>query len=215
MNQHARGPAARRRMPSAWLTVWASPRETVQNLVWSDAAGFVIPVAWLSGTLEVLQTSAMRASLDPHWGPMALVLALGFGPLLGFGYFAVTGTSVSAIGRLLGGRADASDTRVALAAGTLPELIALPLWLPVLWHYGLAILFEKGQAEARVALPLALFAALQTVLMLWSWTLKVVTLAEVQDFSALRALSSIVLAWAAVLVLALGLLVGAMSLVGK
>jgi hypothetical protein len=196
----------------AGLTVWREPRATFLNAVRGDAAGLVIGVAWLTGVLEVLQTSAMRASMEPNWGPFALLMAVSMGPLLGFVYFDAAGSLLGTVGRRLGGTADTSDARVALACGSIVELVALPLWSVAIGVYG-PVIFTKGRPPAPTAL--VGFAALQVGLWLWAWCLRIVCLAEAHEFSVGRALMTVALAWLTFVVVLVGTLVAIGSLVGK
>ena len=116
------------------------------------------------------------------------------------------------MGRLLGGVADVSDTRVALACGTLPELLALPFWAPVLASMGSEI-FTTERPPA--AIGLWVFAGLQVLLWLWAWGLRVVCLAEAHDFSILRGVLTVLLSWLAGVVLVVGLVLGLAGMVGK
>jgi len=197
---------------SAWLTVWREPRRAVQQVLRGDAAGFVIVVAWLAGMLEVLQTQALRASMKPHWGPFAVLMAVFMGPLAGFAYFETAGSVAKSVGRMLGGVADESDTRVALACGTMPELLALPFWAPVLAVYGFEMFTTARPPRTD---GLLLFAALQILLWLWAWGLRVVCLAEAHEFSILRALLTVVLSWVAGIALVIALVGVLAGMVGK
>lgn len=179
---------------SAWRTVWLEPRRTVHQVLRGDAAGFVILMAWLAGVLEVLQTQALRSSMRPHWGPFAVFIAVFMGPLVGFAYFETAGAVAKGVGRMLGGVGDVSDTRVALACGTMPELLALPFWAPVLAVYGLEMFTTARPPRTDGVL---IFAALQILLWLWALGLRVVCLAEVHEFSIPRALLTVVLSWVA------------------
>jgi len=205
---------ARRSVPAwhaAW-TVWREPRATFVDVVRGDAAGLVIGVAWLTGVLDTLQTSALRASMEPNWGPFALLLAVFMGPLLGFLYFDVAGSLLGTVGRWLGGVADTSEARVALACGSIVELVALPLWMVVIALYG-PDLFTKARPPAPPAL--LVFAGLQIGLWVWAWGLRIVCLAEAHQFSVGRALMTVVLAWVALVLTILGGLIALGSLVGK
>ena len=197
---------------SVWRTIWTEPRETVQRVRRGDAAWFVIAVAWCSGVLDLLQSAAMRGSLKPNWGVFALFLVLVLGPLAGFAHLGIAGPMAAGLGKILGGRADTSDARVALACGTLPELLALPLWIPVLAVYGLEIFTT---ARATPGLALLAFAGLQLLLWLWSFALRLVTLAEVHEFSVLRAFLAVFLSWLVVLAGFVGLLLGVGAFVKK
>ncbi len=186
-------------------SIWTTPRLAVRQAIRGDAARVVIAVAWFSGVVDVLQNAALGRSFAPHWGPFVLLLALVLGPLFGLAYFGVAGALLAGSGRLLGGTADSSDTRVALACSVVPELIALPLWIPVIGFYGLEI-FTKEQG-ARPA-GLVAFLGLQAMLLAWAWALRVVTLAEAHGFSLLRAFLTIALTWLATVVLIGGAILG-------
>jgi hypothetical protein len=209
---HLRARPAPPSVLAAFGSAWRTPRLTVRQLVRSDAATFVILVAWLSGVLEMLQTSAMRASMPPHWGPYAVLLAVFMGPLLAFAYFELAGQVAGTVGRLLGGAADVSDTRVALACGMIPELAALPLWPPVLAFYGLE-LFTTERPPTPTGLWV--FASAQAALWLWSLALRVTCLAEVNGFSIARALLCVLLSWLAGVVILVVALVGLVALISK
>jgi hypothetical protein len=176
----------------------------------TDAARLVIAVAFLSGVLDVLQGAAVKQSLEPHWGPFAVLFALMAGPPFGFVHLAIGGAVTAVVGRMFGGSGDASGMRVALACGRVPELVALPLWIPVLAVYG-ATIFEKDQPY-----PLGLtgFMGLQGALLVWSMVLRVIAVAEAHDFSCGRAFAAMTVAWLvqilvfAALPLALGALRG-------
>ena len=172
----------------------------------------MILVAWLAGILEVLQTSALRESMKPHWGPFAVFLAVFMGPLVGFAYFEAAGSVAKSVGRALGGVADVSDTRVALACGTLPELLALPFWAPVLTVYGVEMFTTARPVRTD---GLLIFAGLQILLWLWAWGLRVVCLAEAHEFSIPRALLTVVLSWVAAVTLVLALVSALSGLAGK
>jgi hypothetical protein len=191
-------------------SIWTTPRLAVRRGIRGDAARLVIAVAWLSGVAEVLQNGAFGQFYSPHWGPFALILALVMGPLAGLAYFDIAGGLLAGAGRLLGGSADSSDARVALACSVLPELIALPLWIPVIGFYGLEI-FTSAQAPRPPGL--VAFLGLQALLLLWSWGLRVVTLAEAHGFTLWRGFFTMVLAWLATLVLIGGAILGFAALI--
>jgi len=187
-------------MLSLFRSAWLSPQLTVRQALRGDAARLVILVAWLEGVLNTLQTSALRPTMEANWGPYAVFLAVFMGPLLGFVYYDVAGSVASRVAGWLGGIADVSDTRVALACGAIPELLALPLWIPALAVFGVEI-FTKAHPPRTGGF--LLFALLQIALWLWAWVLRVGALAEANEFAIGRALLTVLLSW----VVAMGTLV--------
>jgi hypothetical protein len=190
-------------------SVWTGPRLAVRQGARTDAARLVIAVASLAGVLDGLQNFAVGRSLKPHWGAFAVLFALALGPLLGLLQFAIGGALIAVVGRRLGGSGDSSDVRVALACSRIPELVALPFWIPVIAVHGVEM-FEEDQPYP---LALAVFMAVQGALLVWSWVLRVIAVAEAHDFSCGRALVAMVLAWLVpvVLFVAAALAVGALT----
>lgn len=101
---------------------------------------------------------------------------------------------------------------MALARGALPQLLALPLWVPVLAVYGLD-LFTTGRPPTPTGLWV--FGGVQALLWLWSWGLRVVCLAEAHDFSILRGVLTVLLSWIVGILLVVGGVLGVAALTGK
>jgi hypothetical protein len=190
-------------------SVWTDPRGAVRLGVRSDAARLVITVAFLGGILDGLQNLAIGKSLKPEWGPFAVLFALVLGPLIGLVQFALFGALIALVGRMLGGSANASDVRIALACSRVPELVALPFWIPVLAVYGTTV-FEK---DPPFPVGVLAFLLIQAALLIWACVLKVVAVAEAHGFSCWRAFAAMVLAWLVpvLLVVAVGIGFGALS----
>ena len=100
----------------------------------------------------------------------------------------------------------------ALACGAIPELVALPFWVPVLAVYGLEIFTTERPPRTDGILA---FAGIQMLLWAWAWGLRVVCLAEVHDFSIVRAVLTVRLSWVAGLLLVVGFICGLAAMIGK
>lgn len=195
---------------SVWRSIWFDPRAAVREAVRGDAAWLVIGVAWAIGIVEMLSSTIIGAK--PNEGGTTvfrIVLAFYMGPVLSFAVFFLYGRLHAAVGNVLGGCADASDARVALACGSIPEL----LWLPIaaVWLVQGA---RSGFQEGFWANPWIAWVSLGLYAVLWLWgvCLRVVALAEVHRFGTGRALATISLAWVAWIVLFAGLVLGAATL---
>ena len=89
------------------------------------------------------------------------------------------------VGGWLGGNADPAEIRQAVAWSYAPFAVAGLCWMPV------AILYRDRSSDMPVTLlPLVLAALIGA---LWSLVTQVAMLAEVQQFSILRAIASIVI----------------------
>lgn len=112
---------------SPWLTVWFSPRQTIERLVATQPAYLVRPLAVL-GTVASFysQISVIDgASYSLDW-QLASGVVLG-GALLGFVWLYVAGLTLSWIGRLLGGQAPALHMRTVFAWSGLPIILGFIL----------------------------------------------------------------------------------------
>lgn len=179
---------------SPWLTIWFQPRRTMRHIVDAEAP----PRWWPVVALAVLVQSASLLQFDFDGGvnvgasvmPVAIgALQLVFGVLIGPFLLAF-------IGGWFGGEADPGEIRHAVAWSYMPYSVATLAALPVAFAY------SGSLADPASEVPLALLPLLLLPLAgaCWSLVTQVVTLAEVQRFSVLRALASLlVLAIPAVL----------------
>jgi hypothetical protein len=195
---------------SVGRSIWFDPRAAVREAVRGNAAWFVILIAWAVGIVEGLSSAIIGAK--PNGGGTTIfkiVLALYMGPVLSFAIFFLYGRLQAMIGNALGGCADASDARVALACGSIPELLWLPIAAVWLLH-GAMSGFQGGfwASPAIAWVSLGLYACLW----LWGVLLRIVALAEVHRFGKGRAFATIALAWVAWIVLFVGLVLGGAAL---
>ncbi len=158
---------------SPWLTVWLSPRRTVERLVSADPTYFVWPLAIL-GTLASIysQMSVVgSASLLFDW-QRALCLVV-FGAVAGIVWLYLAGLTLSWIGRLLGGQASALAMRAVFAWSTLPTIVGTGLILII------AAATHNGSALDSVPLLVAVFS-------LWTLVVFLLMLGRVQRFGVFR-----------------------------
>ncbi len=118
-----------RAIRSPWITVWFSPRQTIERLVATRPTYFVWPLAIL-GTIAGIynQISVIySASFLSDW-QLAISLLL-FGAVVGIAWLYLYGSTLSWIGRRLGGQASALHLRAAFAWSALPTIIGFALIL--------------------------------------------------------------------------------------
>ncbi|MGA8903222.1 signal peptidase I [Bradyrhizobium sp.] len=158
---------------SPWLTVWLSPRQTIERLVAARPTYSVWPLAIL-GTIASLysQISVIDGAGYLLSWPLALSL-LVFGALAGIVWLYLSGFMLSWIGRLFGGQASALHMRTVFAWSTLPTILGFVIIL--------AIGASAGQGGALDSVPL-LVAAFS----LWSFVVFLLMLGRVQRFGLWR-----------------------------
>ena len=188
--------------PRPWRTIWFSPRRTMQEILASDVRPgwtLVVGLAALHGALATLGGLAAQGELSLNQAAMPTILGVlqvVFGVLVGPFLFAFSGG-------WFGGQADPEDIRQSLAWSYAPFAVTAVCWIPVILAGGaVASVPVDGASASEVlkALLLLIVTLVYVVSLLWTFVLQVITLAEVQHFSILRSLGSIVV-WMVPLVL--------------
>lgn len=158
---------------SPWLTVWLSPRRTIERLVSTDPTYFVWPLAILGTIASFCNQIAVvySTSLLFDW-QLALSLLL-FGAVAGVVWLYLAGFVLSWIGRLLGGQASALAMRTVFAWSTLPTILGFCLILII------GATTAHGTALDSVPLLVAAFS-------FWSFVVFLLMLGRAQHFGVFR-----------------------------
>lgn len=99
---------------------------------------------------------------------------------------------------MLGGQADSREVRAALAWSSVPFLATIPLWIIRIALIGRELFTSPLEKPSLVSQPVLAYLLIATfvpevVLSVWWLVVTLKALAEVQRFSAWRALSSMLL----------------------
>ena len=108
---------------SPWLTVWLSPRQTIERLV-AKQPTYLVWVLAVLGTIASLycQIAVVAGTTYLLGWQLALSLVL-FGAMVGIVWLYVAGLTLSWIGGLLGGAATALHMRAVFAWSTWPTIL--------------------------------------------------------------------------------------------
>jgi Yip1 domain len=187
-----------------YLTIWMRPRATIRGIVNKNPSFRVLPIASAGGILQAVQVAVLFLAGDQLSVSMILVLCVVLGPSLGLILLYLGAWIVELSCRMLGGQADSREVRAALAWSSVPFLATFPLWLIRIALIGKELFtFEKPRllSQPTVAYLLAATAVPEAVLSIWWLVVTLKALAEVQRFSAWRALGSMLLLLAPFVVL--------------
>ena len=179
-----------------FFTIWTRPRATIRGLVDTDPAFRVLPIAAVGGILEVVQFESLLGAGDQLSVPVILTIAVLLGPPVGLILLYAGAWLVEMSCRLLGGQAFSREVRAALAWSSVPLLATIPLWMIRVALLGRELFtFTKPSLFSNPALAylLAATAIPEFVLSIWWMVVTAKSLAEVQRFSAWKALSSMLL----------------------
>jgi hypothetical protein len=174
--------------PSPWWTMWFSPRRTVRRILDSEVRPNWVTVIVLAtvglaiASLKADETGALSASrsmMPVLIGSLQTIFGVLIGPFL-----------LAIVGEWLGGEADASDLRHAVAWSYVPIAASSVLWIPILLTIGTrAFGADVGDVEGLEWLGVVLMLVVG-VASIWSLPLMVGAVAAAQRFSIGKALLS-------------------------
>jgi hypothetical protein len=174
-----------------WLTIWTAPRGTMRAILAADPKRYVLLLAAIVGAGETLNRASSR-SMGDTWPVLVIFgLALTLGALGGVISLYISGAVLSWSGGLLGGEGDSKHVRAAVAWATVPQLVALALWLPELVLYGEEMFTSLAPRVDSNPAPLLILGVIQLTLGVWALFLLVKTLAEAHRFSAWRSIGAL------------------------
>jgi len=187
-----------------YLSIWMRPRATIRGIINKNPSFRVLPIASAGGILQALEVEVLFGAGDQLSVAMILFLCVVLGPPLGLILLYLGAWIVELSCRMLGGQADSREVRTALAWSSIPFLATTPLWIIRIALVGKELFtFEKPSLVSQPALFYLLVATFvpEVVLSIWWLVVTVKALAEVQRFSAWRALSSMLLLLAPFIIL--------------
>lgn len=180
-----------------WLSIWTQPRATISTIVSTNpnrSLWFLSAIYGFCSLLNLFQTMALGNSLTT----MAIfLLAFLLSPFWGYLLFAIWSGVVTGVGRLLKGQGSFKAIRAAYAWSCVPIILNIPLWLLMVALFGHQLFQNLPNSELlSQSLIAALFTILiaKVVLAIWSLVIYLNALAEVQQFSVLRAIGNVILA---------------------
>ena len=179
-----------------WLSIWTQPRATIRKIITVNPKRSLWLLAAIYGFSSLLN-SFQSATLGTQMGMLPIFLiALILSPIWGFIVFGVWSWVVSWTGKWLKGRGDFQEVRAAYAWSCVPLTINGLLWIVMILIFGhvLFLNFPEGHAlNNGQATALFLILIAKVVLAIWSLVIYLNALAEVQQFSVLRAIGNVIL----------------------
>lgn len=180
-----------------WISIWTEPKATIAKIVADNPNKGVWLLAWIYGFLSLMNGS-QSFTLGNHLQYLLIfIISLILAPLWGMALFAIWSWVILMIGKMLKGQASFAEARAAFAWSCVPLVINIALWVLLLISFGGA-LFQTAQPTTGPMILLMVVLMAKVVVMIWSLVIYINTLAEVQQFSVLRSIANIALAWIAI-----------------
>jgi hypothetical protein len=188
-----------------WMAIWLRPRETIRAIVNFNPKFRFILLAAIYGlpmTFNLAQNYSLAHSL-PLWAIIVggLVLCSFLGALaITIGSALLTWT-----GRWIGGKANFEKVRCAVAwSSGVPSIFVILTWATLMAVFG-SQAFSREFAETTFvgyqAGVVFLVFLIESIIWVWSLVILFKAIGEVQEFSAWKALLSVVIAFAIVFIL--------------
>ncbi len=167
-----------------WFSIWVKPRRTIRLIVDHNPSQSVYLLSILAGIYRFLNQAAKRTLGDSMSLLEILGLAILFGFVFGLLYLFVGGELLRWVGKILGGKASAIQVRTAIAWSSVPEVVLLILFCPLIILFGRDYFSSSTDwITPIVFLSILSIGLLGLVLLIWSAFLLVNCLAEVHEFS--------------------------------
>ncbi|WP_084004454.1 Yip1 family protein [Terasakiispira papahanaumokuakeensis] len=194
-----------------WISMWTKPRATIQHIIDTNPEQSVMLLAAIYGFSQALDRASVRDLGNSFDWPYILLIAAVLGPISGIIYLYLGSAIMRWVGGWMGGTASPQAVRAALAWSCIPMIWALILWLPELALFGQEMFTTATPTLDSTPSLSSVLLALSTIEMLigiWAVVLLVLSLAQVQGFSAWKALGNVLLAVLVVMVPLLVMVVG-------
>jgi uncharacterized membrane protein YbhN (UPF0104 family) len=185
------------------LTIWLHPRRTISRRIAITPDPMVYLLAGLSG----ISTAFYRAVEHSSGDDASLErIVLGFvvsGVIGGIITMALVGFLCRATGKWIGGKASYRKIKTAYAWATVPAIVSLVFYVPMIAIYGNEIFSTYRPTIEENSLPLRVVDFCRFGLNLWAFILFWLCLSEVQEFSVWKALGNIAIAFLVVMIIVL------------
>ncbi|MEM7117173.1 MAG: Yip1 family protein [Chloroflexota bacterium] len=177
-----------------FISIWIRPRDTIRQIVDADPEKHIYFLAAISGIYRVLESATDRSFGDTMPLSVILLLSLVLGAFGG-----VLGLNIGAVlfrwsGKLFGGTADFKDVRAALAWSSVPDIILLAVYIPMIAIFGHDLFTSSTDwIDASALIIIGILAIVGFILIVWRAVMFIKCLAEVHRFSAWKSLAATII----------------------
>jgi hypothetical protein len=184
--------------PNIWRTVWTEPRETISRLVMNPLARktfwALAAVYGFCSIMNLFQAASAGFALSTFEMILASVI---IAPVWGYIVFSFWSWVVTLVGRWFNGKGSFAQIRTAYAISCVPMAVTAALWLFMVLLFGQELFMSFPDAFLLTNVQLAVIFAIllsKVVLAVWSLVIYINALSEVQQYSVLRTILTIITA---------------------
>lgn len=180
---------------SPWLSIWFHPKATIQRIVSVNpnrSLWLLATIYGFSSLLNLFQSISLGQAVEVF---LILILALVIAPVWGYVIFSVWSWIVTWTGKWLKGKGEFKAVRSAYAWSCVPLVFTVAFWLILSVFFGRQLFINMPQEPLGQPQVTFLFFVLiaKVILAVWSLVIYINALAEVQQFSVLRAIGNLLI----------------------
>lgn len=182
---------------SPWLSIWTRPRATIARIVASNpnrSLWWLAAIYGFCSLMNLFQSIALGSAM----GTLGiLILAIVLSPFYGYISFCIWSWFVTWVGKWFRGQGTFKTIRAAYAWSCVPIVLNIPLWLLMVILFGHQLFLNFPDAHllpSSQVLILFIILIAKVVLAIWSLVIYLNALAEVQNYTVLRAILNVVVA---------------------
>lgn len=180
-----------------WLSIWVKPRETMRQ-VFGTSPGLIHLLLLLGVFVEAFDQVSMEfpAEVALGWGKIGLIISLYVIIMYPLNYYAFS-PFFSWFGSKLGGKGTTERVRYALAYSYIPYFYSfIIIWIPSLLLFGKEnFTVETPVIDSSFLLTMiyAFFQFVNVIFAIWALVIAMKCLGEAHEFSAWRALWTVLI----------------------
>ena len=180
-----------------WLEIWTRPRATIRRIVHENPNRSLWLLAAIYGFGSLLN-NAQTLALGQNFSPLAIFLfAAILSPLWGYAFLSIWSAAVYWIGKAFKGSGTFQTVRAAYVWSCVPFVLNILSWIALAALFG-GQLFMLSTGNEQLSEPMTFFLffilIVRLAVAIWSLVIYLNALAEVQNYSILRAIFNVITA---------------------
>lgn len=180
-----------------WFSIWTKPRKTIRYILDNNMTNMVILLAALGGISQVLSSASQKNLGDKLELEAVILFSVVLGALMGIIALYVNSALLRLTGKWIGGEGTFKDIKIASAWAKIPVAWGLLVWVPELLLFKNEMFTSSTpllENNIGLSLVMILFGLIELTIAIWAIVIYIKSIAEVQGFSAWKAIINILLA---------------------
>lgn len=177
-----------------WFSIWTKPRATMRQILDTDPNRMIWVLASITGIGQVFQNASGSGYTGLRSVMIWLAVSVVTGPIVGIVVLLVSAFLFRHTGNWLGGVGDYVSVRSAVAWSYVPGIWAMVLLVPFYGILGTDLLSAGSWPAGYAGVVAAVVFAVGTAIGIWHMVITLKCVGEAHQFSAWRALGTMIVA---------------------